>query len=102
MAYTLKNGRTPPTTTGEGELSYKGFKGQVAYEIIGALAGLRQGGASLRGSFMTTEEIADNAWLAAPADLDILFELPIEARWSAAAKRIGVDLSLISHATGHA
>jgi hypothetical protein len=69
MAYTMKNGRTPPTTTGEGELSYKGFKGQVAYEIIGALAGLRQGGASLRGSFMTTEEIADNAFKACDGHL---------------------------------
>lgn len=48
------------------------------------------------------QEIADNAWLAAPADLDILFDLPFEDRWNAAAKRIGVDLSLISHGTGHA
>lgn len=48
------------------------------------------------------QEIAENAWLAAPADLDILFEVPFEQRWSAAAKRIGVDLSLISQGAGHA
>lgn len=48
------------------------------------------------------QEIAENAWLAAPADLDILFDIPFEQRWSAAAKRIGVDLSLISHGAGHA
>ena len=47
-------------------------------------------------------ELAENAWLAAPADLDILFDLPFEQRWSAAARRIGVDISLISHETGHA
>ncbi|WP_304698749.1 hypothetical protein [Phenylobacterium sp.] len=69
MAYTMKNGRTPPTTTGEGVLSYAGFKGNVAYEIIGSLAGLRQGGASLRGSFMTTQEIADNAFKACDGHL---------------------------------
>ena len=34
-----------------------------------ALAGLRQGGASLRGSFMTTEEIADNAFKACDGHL---------------------------------
>lgn len=47
-------------------------------------------------------EIGENAWLAAPADLDILFAMPFEQRWSAAARRIGVDLSLISQVSGHA
>ena len=47
-------------------------------------------------------ELGENAWLAAPADLDILFDIPFAERWSAAAKRIGVDLALISHGTGHA
>lgn len=47
-------------------------------------------------------ELGENAWLAAPADLDILFDLPFEQRWSAAARRIGVDLTLISHGAGHA
>lgn len=48
------------------------------------------------------EELADNSWLLAPADPDILFDLPFESRWQAAAGRIGVNLSLISPDAGHA
>ena len=54
------------------------------------------------GAGQLEREIGENAWLAAPADLDILFELPPADRWRAAAKRIGVDLSLISQVSGHA
>lgn len=48
------------------------------------------------------QEMADNAWLAAPADPDLLFDLPWEQRWQAAARRIGVDIALISPEAGHA
>lgn len=54
------------------------------------------------GAGQLEQEIAQNSWLAAPADLDILFDLPFAARWSAAARRIGVDISLISPEAGHA
>lgn len=51
-------------------------------------------------------ELRDNAWLAAPLDSTnastILFDLPFGQRWSAAARSIGVDLSLISTQAGHA
>ncbi|HEX6929016.1 MAG TPA: YqgE/AlgH family protein [Gammaproteobacteria bacterium] len=47
-------------------------------------------------------EIADNAWLSAPADEHVLFELPVEARWRAAAEIIGVDPALLSGESGHA
>jgi putative transcriptional regulator len=47
-------------------------------------------------------EIADNAWLSGPADREILFEMPAEARWSAAVKRLGVDLGSLSNEAGHA
>jgi len=47
-------------------------------------------------------ELADNAWLNGPADTAIMFNTPIEDRWSQAAKSIGIDLSLISGDTGHA
>jgi len=36
-------------------------------------------------------EIEENSWLVAPMDTDILFEVPIEDRWSAALASIGVD-----------
>ena len=48
------------------------------------------------------QEIADNAWLYGPADDSILFDLPITERWKAAAKKIGVDLNLLSTSSGHA
>ncbi len=48
------------------------------------------------------KEIADNAWLCGPADDSILFDLPITERWKAAAKKIGVDLNLLSTTSGHA
>lgn len=47
-------------------------------------------------------ELADNAWLTHPADADMLFNTPREELWDAAAKAIGVDMSLLSHDTGHA
>jgi putative transcriptional regulator len=48
------------------------------------------------------EELGANAWLSGPADEAIIFELPAEKRWEAAAKLLGVDLNLLSTDTGHA
>ena len=48
------------------------------------------------------QELADNAWLSGPANNQILFHTPIEDRWAAAAQLLGVDLSNISHESGHA
>lgn len=48
------------------------------------------------------EELAANAWLTSPADLEIMFELDIEQRLNAAADLIGVKLSNIVSDTGHA
>ncbi|HRD65888.1 MAG TPA: YqgE/AlgH family protein [Candidatus Competibacter sp.] len=48
------------------------------------------------------QELADNAWLSTPADLDILFYKPSDQRWSAAAALLGVDLNLLSSDAGHA
>ncbi len=47
-------------------------------------------------------EIAENAWLVAPANHAILFTLPSDQRWSAAARLIGIDMNLISQVAGHA
>lgn len=47
-------------------------------------------------------ELANNCWLTMPADLDIIFETPVEQRWSAVAERLGIDLSLLSQTAGHA
>ncbi len=47
------------------------------------------------------QELADNAWLSCRADERILFELPIEQRWGAAAALLGIDLNLLSSEIGH-
>ena len=47
-------------------------------------------------------EIASNTWLSCPGDEHIIFDTPIEERWKAAAKLIGIDLALLSSDTGHA
>jgi len=48
------------------------------------------------------QEILDNAWLTAPADLNILFKTPIADRWREAAKLIGIDISIMPGVAGHA
>ena len=48
------------------------------------------------------EEIRSNAWLNVTADRDILFNTPIEQRWHAAARLLGIDFERLSHQAGHA
>ncbi len=47
-------------------------------------------------------EIAENAWLSGPADRLILFDLPAEQRWEAAAGLLGINISALSEEAGHA
>lgn len=47
-------------------------------------------------------ELQDNAWLAVSADRSIVFDTPIELRWSAAARLMGIDLTLLTDYSGHA
>jgi putative transcriptional regulator len=47
-------------------------------------------------------ELKENAWLSTPADMGIVFDLPPEKRWEAAARLVGVDLTTISSDAGHA
>lgn len=47
-------------------------------------------------------ELTENSWLTAPADPELLFGTPLEARWQAAAGRIGVDMSRVADYAGHA
>jgi len=48
------------------------------------------------------DEIRANAWLNAPVDAGIIFDLPFEARWQAAASLLGVELSRLSPISGNA
>lgn len=48
------------------------------------------------------DELAQNAWLTVPADLDIIFDLPPEERLAAAMQKLGVDFARLSEVAGHA
>lgn len=48
------------------------------------------------------DEIRANAWLSAPVDAGIIFDLPYESRWLAAGKLLGVELARISAISGNA
>jgi putative transcriptional regulator len=48
------------------------------------------------------EEMKQNAWLHAPLDAQILFNIPADQRWSKAMKLAGVDPDFLSSDAGHA
>lgn len=48
------------------------------------------------------EELLQNAWLTVPCDDALVFELPFEQRWHAAARLLGIELSRISSQAGRA
>jgi putative transcriptional regulator len=48
------------------------------------------------------QELVNNSWLTTPVTREILFDLPFEQRWEAAAALLGIDLNLLSGEAGHA
>jgi putative transcriptional regulator len=54
------------------------------------------------GAGQLESELRDNAWLTADADPALIFEAPVEARWEAAARLVGVDPSRLAGEAGHA
>ncbi len=54
------------------------------------------------GAGQLEKEIAENAWLHGPASERVLFEMPHEERWQAAAALVGVDFDRLSGEAGHA
>jgi putative transcriptional regulator len=48
------------------------------------------------------DEMARNAWLTAPADASLLFDVPAEDRWQAAGRLLGINLLHLSSDAGHA
>ncbi len=53
------------------------------------------------GAGQLEKEMAENAWLSGPASTSILFNVPAENRWQAAAAHLGIDLNLLSTQAGH-
>ena len=54
------------------------------------------------GAGQLEQELVDDSWLMVPAGFDVLFDLPLEQRWQAAAGSIGVDLVNYAGHSGHA
>ena len=54
------------------------------------------------GAGQLEQEMLANSWLSGPADSDIIFHLPVEQRWQAAATLAGVDITRLSGDVGHA
>ena len=47
-------------------------------------------------------EIAENGWLIVPADEKVLFELTDERKWEMAAKKYGIDITIMNEMVGNA
>lgn len=54
------------------------------------------------GAGQLEQELANNYWLTAPANAEIIFNTPCEKRLDAAADLLGIRLAQISPQTGHA
>lgn len=48
------------------------------------------------------KEFEENAWLCAPLSPEIIFEIPCEQRWRAAAAMLGVEIDFMTKEVGHA
>src|SRR5690606_3483052 len=54
------------------------------------------------GAGQLEQELGQNSWLTVPVDADLLFGTPLEQRWQAAARTLGVDLAHLADYAGHA
>lgn len=70
--------------------------GEGPANAIIALGCAGWGGGQLEG------ELTGDSWLTVPTDAELLFEVPLEARWQAAAGRLGVDLQHLAGYSGRA
>lgn len=59
-------------------------------------------GCSGWGPGQLENELKENAWLTCDSNPTILFEMPFPERWRGAASSLGVDVSLLGWAAGHA
>jgi putative transcriptional regulator len=86
-----------------------GLKLTTSRDVLGALAAGRGPRRALLalgyagwGAGQLESELRDNAWLTVDADHDLIFDLPIDARWEAAARLVGVDVARLSGEAGRA
>jgi putative transcriptional regulator len=53
------------------------------------------------GEGQLEKEILANAWLNTPFGGNVLFDIPVNQRWSAAAGQIGIDINKLTMPAGH-
>ena len=54
------------------------------------------------GKGQLEQEMQENACLSVEADCEILFSVPAQQRWTAAASKIGIDMNQLAPGVGHA
>jgi putative transcriptional regulator len=54
------------------------------------------------GDGQLEDEIADNVWLTAEADIDVLFDIDFDTKWTRALAGLGVDAARLSSQSGRA
>ncbi|MBZ4203226.1 MAG: YqgE/AlgH family protein [Methylovulum sp.] len=54
------------------------------------------------GEGQLEKEMVANSWLTTPLGIEVIFETPIDQRWSAAAEQIGIDINKLTTPAGHA
>lgn len=54
------------------------------------------------GAGQLDSEIQENAWLAVPADFELLFDSHLDGLWDRAVRKIGIDVAKLSSTAGHA
>ena len=54
------------------------------------------------GKGQLEQEMQENAWLSVEADCEIIFSVPAQQRWTAAASKIGIDINQLAPGVGHA
>ena len=69
-------------------------KGPQAYITVLGCAGWGPG--------QLESEVKANAWLTSMVAESVIFDVPIEKRWEAAVRKMGIEPSILSHTAGHA
>ena len=54
------------------------------------------------GKGQLEQEMQEYAWRSVEADCEILFSVPAQQRWTAAASKIGIDMNQLAPGVGHA
>ena len=54
------------------------------------------------GAGQLESELSENSWLTVPADPAVMFDLPVEERFVAALKLLGIDPMMLTGEAGHA